>query len=123
MSEQPDLRTLRARVADCEMNLAHATWADKVERARAERRGIDAAGDAGDGKNESERERALTLWLANDDSYQIARRWVIEAQYDLRMAQAELEVHVEIKRDERVRATEKLADALLAGWLMAEVIS
>ena len=111
---EPDLRTLRARVADCEWLLAEAIWADKVTQAQVEQAGIEAA--SGDyGKNKEDRDRYLVLWIGNDPTYDRARRHVIECQNDLRRAQAEAEAFLLVKRDERVRATEKLADALLAG--------
>lgn len=106
------LADLRRSLVETRTKLREAQAALPVARARAERRAIEAAG--GDekalGSNESARNRALTIALADDAEYQAALALVrgLESGID------GIERDIEIARDERREREWTIRERLIA---------
>ena len=103
----PDLHQALTRLAKAKTEVAYAKHhldaleaEEPLERARAERRAVEAAGgEKALGSNAEARRRALILALTNDEQYQAhldlidrARKRLLESQAEYEQARVEAEV-------------------------------
>lgn len=125
MSEQSEIRQLRQRVIFARLNREEAILNLKRVEAKAVLLLVDNDQDGWKalGPNEEARKLTITNRQAEDTYCKIARIDLREAEQALAEAEADVEAWLLARRQERVAATEKLADALLAGGLVAEVVS
>lgn len=107
-----EMYTTRRDLAQIEVALSHARDDEKVERARAEQRAI-AAADGNYGKNETDRQRHLTLAVAEDKGYLAAQRRVRELEGTC----ARIKAHLAGYEDERRAAEWQIRQQLVAALL------
>lgn len=109
------LMELRERLASENSALRDAREAFAVVKARAETAAIErAGGEKALGSNAEARERALTIALADDAEYQTVAVRVRECQRRIDAMQAEIDGHIDRRREWEYGIREKLANALLA---------
>ena len=89
--------------------------------ALAEQRAIEAAGEAGYGKNERDRERYLTLALVEDADFRSVRATYRECQRGVDELQARLDCQHDVDRERRLSAMERIADMDASGSLVFEL--
>lgn len=110
------LRELYLYLHGAKSAVEDAVWKERLEKARADQRAIDAAASNGlsYGSNEKERERYLVIQVAADAEYLQARQTLREKEALLAERQADLEAYLEARRMSREEAQRLLARAPLA---------
>ena len=109
-----ELKTLRLDLARAKARLRTATAYLKDTQAFSEQAVIDAAGGPKAlGANAEDRQRALTIALATDVTYQDALKTVHELEYQVDGIEALIADAVDERRRQEMTVRDKLADALM----------
>lgn len=116
MSAVNGTQPIHVRLAEAMIERDQAIEAERVERAFAELRCIEAKN--GDekalGSNAEARARTLTLFLATDADYERAAALAVQCKADVQLLQAELAVETDKRRDRHDATLNELAAAIYA---------
>ncbi len=126
MNNTSEIRKLRQAVINAKLNRDEAIYMLKRAEAHAVLdfvgSRLDAAADwKGLGPNEEARRLNTVALLDDDAACKRHRSDVRDAERTLAEAEADVEAWLQTKRDERMRVTEKVADALMSGTIAAEL--